>query len=62
MIPTLRGWVDQLTGQNSPLEQRYEAYLSIQGFVRGLIARADGRRSPTTFSTCWYRRVTTMTG
>ena len=38
MIPTLRGWVDQLTGQTSSLEQRYEAYLSIQGFVRGLIA------------------------
>jgi cytochrome P450 len=37
MIPTLRGWVDQLTGQTSSVEQRYEAYLSIQGFVRGLI-------------------------
>jgi cytochrome P450 RapN len=37
MIPTLRGWVDELTGQTSSLEQRYEAYLSIQGFVRGLI-------------------------
>ena len=38
MIPTLRQWVDQLTGQESSLEQRYEAYLSIQGFVRSLIA------------------------
>ena len=38
MIPTLRQWVDQLTGQESSIEQRYDAYLSIQSFVRGLIA------------------------
>lgn len=45
MIPTLRGWVDQLTGQESSLEQRYEAYLSVQGFVRGLIAERRRRVS-----------------
>jgi cytochrome P450 RapN len=37
-IPTLRGWVDTLTSEHRPFEERYEAYMSIQGFVRELIA------------------------
>ena len=37
-IPTLKAWVDQLTGVDSTLEQRFEAYTSIREFVRGLIA------------------------
>jgi cytochrome P450 len=45
MIPTLRSWVDQLTGQTSTLEQRMEAYIAIQDFVRSLIAE---RREQTT--------------
>lgn len=37
LIPTLRRWVDISTGHGIPLEQRREAYLNIQGFVRDLI-------------------------
>jgi cytochrome P450 len=42
-IPTLKGWVDTLTSEHRPFEERYEAYMSIQGFVRELIAsKRDG--------------------
>jgi cytochrome P450 len=44
-IPLLRGWVDTLSGVDSPVEQRMEAYLSIQGYVRGLAA--EKREAPT---------------
>jgi cytochrome P450 RapN len=37
-IPTFKAWIDQLTGVESTLEQRYEAYESMRGFVRVLIA------------------------
>lgn len=37
-IGTLKGWVDTLTSEHRPFEERYEAYMSIQGFVRELIA------------------------
>ena len=37
-IGTLKGWVDTLTVEHRPFEERYEAYMKIQGFVRGLIA------------------------
>ena len=37
-IGTLKGWVDTLTAEHRPFEERYEAYMKIQGFVRGLIA------------------------
>lgn len=37
-IPTLKAWVDRLTGPSSELEERIEAYGSIQSFVRSLIA------------------------
>jgi cytochrome P450 len=37
-IPSLKGWVDRLTGPGSEMDERIEAYMSIQGFVRSLIA------------------------
>ena len=37
-IDTLKGWVDTLTAEHRPVEERYEGYMNIQGFVRELIA------------------------
>jgi cytochrome P450 len=37
-IGTLKGWVDTLTAEHRDFEERYAAYMSIQGFVRELIA------------------------
>ncbi len=37
-IPTFKAWIDQMTGVDSTLEQRIEAYENMRGFVRGLIA------------------------
>lgn len=36
-IPMFRVWVDQLTGVNSTIEERMEAYGNIRDYVRGLI-------------------------
>src|SRR5262249_49529968 len=44
-IPTFKAWIDQMTGVDSTLEQRMEAYENMRGFVRGLIA---ARRETTT--------------
>ena len=49
-IPRLKGWVDQLTGPSSTLEQRAEAYFAIQGFVRELIAEHRANPSDTLLS------------
>lgn len=38
VIPRFKAWIDQMTGLDSTLEQRYEAYENIRGHVRGLIA------------------------
>lgn len=51
VIPQMRTWVDQLTGPNSELEERIEAYLAIQGFVRALIAEHRDNPSDTLLST-----------
>jgi cytochrome P450 len=37
-IPRFKAWIDQMTGVDSTLEQRMEAYESMKDFVRGLIA------------------------
>jgi cytochrome P450 len=37
-IPTFKAWIDQMTGVESAMEQRMEAYESMKDFVRGLIA------------------------
>jgi cytochrome P450 len=37
-IPTFKAWIDQMTGVDSTLEQRMEAYENMRSFVRGLIA------------------------
>jgi cytochrome P450 len=37
-IPTFKAWIDQMTGLDSTLEQRIEAYDAIRGHVRRLIA------------------------
>jgi cytochrome P450 len=37
-IPTFKGWIDTMTGVDTPFEQRYEAYENIRGSVRELIA------------------------
>jgi cytochrome P450 len=37
-LPKLRGWVDVLTGEDTPQEERYQSYMNIREFVRGLIA------------------------
>ena len=44
-IPTFKASIDQMTGQDSTLEQRYEAYEALRGFTRALIAE---RRDTTT--------------
>ncbi|HET6951631.1 MAG TPA: cytochrome P450 [Acidimicrobiales bacterium] len=49
-IPQLKAWVDQLTGPASELEQRMEAYLAIQAFVRSLIAEHRALPSDTLLS------------
>ena len=45
LIPQFKAWIDQMTGMDSTLEQRYEAYENIRGSVRVLIAE---RRETTT--------------
>ena len=37
-IPTFKTWIDEMTGVDSTLEQRYAAYENIRGRVRELIA------------------------
>jgi cytochrome P450 len=37
-IPTFKAWIDQMTGVDSALELRMEAYESMRQYVRGLIA------------------------
>jgi cytochrome P450 RapN len=44
-IPTFKAWIDQMTGVDSTMEQRMEAYESMREYVRGLIAE---RRATTT--------------
>ena len=44
-IPTLRGWVDILTGEDRTIEERFASYMNIREFVRGLI---DERREKDT--------------
>ena len=44
-IPQFKAWIDQMTGMDSTLEQRYEAYENIRGRVRVLIA--ERREAPT---------------
>jgi cytochrome P450 len=45
MIPQMKDWVDNLTGPNKELEERYASYMAIQGFVRELI---QARRTAAT--------------
>ncbi|HET6950590.1 MAG TPA: cytochrome P450 [Acidimicrobiales bacterium] len=44
-LPAFKAWIDQMTGVDSTLEQRMEAYESMRARVRGLIAE---RRETTT--------------
>jgi cytochrome P450 len=44
-IPMFKAWVDQMTGVDSTLEQRIEAYTSLQEHVRGLIAERRDQRT-----------------
>jgi cytochrome P450 RapN len=44
-IPLLKGWVDTMSGVETPIEKRMEAYLAIQGYVRSLAAKK--REVPT---------------
>lgn len=49
-IPKLKGWVDTMTGPGKEVEERMEAYLGIQGYVRSLIAEHRDNPSDTLLS------------
>lgn len=44
-IPKLKGWVDAMSGVDSPIEDRRDAYFAIQGYVRSLAS--EKRAAPT---------------
>lgn len=44
-IPQLKGWVDQMTGPGKEIEERMEAYMAIQAYVRSLVA--EHRENPS---------------